>query len=320
MAEVLVAAVASCSASLFTHPIEVAKLRIQLQGELQPPIKGKSVRKRLVYRNVPQALYTVARYDGILAIYRGLLPGLGYQLLANGLRLGMFQTIEDFGFTLDENLEPSIRLSAISGGVAGAVGAFVGSPLFLLKTHMQVHCATASISVGYQHGYRTARAAFMHIYQTQGLWNGLWRATSSNILRISTGSALQLSTFIGFKTLLNTAVEGRERYFFINTVLAAIISGLVSAPFIAVMDVLRARMYAQPSNAQGEGLYYRSIWDCVRKIKRTEGMRGLAKGAGGAFLYTLTTSSITLISWDELKNVRKERRHSRDYYIDFGYQ
>lgn len=320
MAEVLVAAVASCSASLFTHPIEVAKLRIQLQGELQPPVKDKSVRKRLIYRNVPQALYTVARYDGIMAIYRGLLPGLGYQLLANGLRLGMFQTIEDFGFTLDENLEPSIRLSAISGGVSGAVGAFVGSPLFLLKTHMQVHCATASISVGYQHGFQTARAAFMHIYRKQGLWNGMWRATSSNILRISTGSALQLSTFIGFKTLLNTAVEGRERYFFVNTVLAAIISGLVSAPFIAVMDVLRARMYAQPSNVRGEGLYYRSIWDCVRKIKRTEGMRGLAKGAGGAFLYTLTTSTITLISWDELKNVRKERRHSRDYYIDFGYQ
>ncbi|KAL1417343.1 hypothetical protein MTO96_006218 [Rhipicephalus appendiculatus] len=289
--EVAVAAVASCSASLITHPIEVAKIRIQLQGELQPPVKDKAGRMRPVYRNVPQALYTVARHDGIFAIYRGLLPGLGYQLLANGLRLGMFQTIEDFGFTLDENLEPSIRLSAISGGVAGAVGAFAGSPLFLLKTHMQVHCATASISVGYQHGYRTARAAFMHIYRTQGLWNGLWRATSANILRISTGSALQLSTFIGFKTLLNTATEGRERYFFINTVLAALISGLVSAPFIAAVD-----------------------------IKRTEGLRGLAKGIGGAFLYTLTTSSITLISWDELKNARRERRHSRDYYIDFGYQ
>ncbi|KAM7304808.1 putative secreted salivary gland peptide [Ixodes scapularis] len=322
MAEILIGAAASCSASLLTHPIEVAKIRIQLQGELQPPVKRKDRTKqpRLVYRNVPQAIYTVARYDGLLAIYRGLLPGLGYQLLANGLRLGIFQIIEDFGFTLDENLEPSIRLSAISGAVSGAVGAFAGSPLFLLKTHMQVYSATASIAVGYQHGFLTARSAFMHIYRTQGLWNGLWRATSSNILRISTGSALQMSTFIGLKTLLNTAVENRERYFFINTVLAAIMSGLISAPPIAMVDVLRARMYAQPSDSMGRGLYYRNIWDCIRKIKRTEGLRGLSKGAGGAFLYTLVTSSITLISWDELKSARRERRHSRDYYIDFGYQ
>lgn len=356
MAEILVGAIASCSASIITHPIEVAKLRIQLQGELTPPPKSGEKRRfagssfsrwrksavqqtepagtsaaetaasegakkvRPIYRNVPQALYTVARFDGPLAIYRGLVPGLGYQLLGNGLRLGIFQIIEDFGFTLDENLEPSIRLSAISGAVAGAIAAFTASPLFLLKTHMQVHCATSSIAVGYQHGYKSARSALVHICRTQGIWNGLWRATSSNVLRISTGSALQMSTFIGMKTLLNTATEGRERYFFINTVLAAFISGLMSAPVIAAVDVLRARMYAQPSGHRGEGLYYKSLWDCIRKIKRTEGLRGFSKGAGGAFLYSVVTSSITLISWDELKGARRERRHARDYYIDFGYQ
>lgn len=314
MAEILVGAAASCSACLLTHPIEVAKIRIQLQGELQ-----RKIPKR-IYKSVPQAIFTIVRYDGIFAIYRGLVPGLGYQLVANGLRLGIFQIIEDFGFTLDANLEPSIRLSAYSGAVSGAIGAFVGSPFFLLKTHMQVQSASAKIAVGYQHGYTSARSAFLEIYRKQGIKHGLWRATTSNMLRISAASAIQLSTFIGMKTLLNTATEWKERYFFINTVLAALMSGLLCAPVIAAVDVLRARMYAQPSGPKGEGLYYKSLWDCIRKIKKTEGMRGFAKGAGGAFLYTLMTSSITLVSWDELKNVRKERRHSRDYYIDFGYQ
>ncbi|XP_064458667.1 solute carrier family 25 member 35-like [Ornithodoros turicata] len=314
MAEILVAAVASCSPSLITHPIEVAKLRIQLQGELQ-----RKIPKR-IYRNVPQAIYTIARHDGLLAIYRGLIPGIGYQLVANGLRLGIFQIIEDFGFTLDGNLEPSIKLSAYSGAVSGAIGAFAGSPLFLLKTHMQVQSATEKIAVGYQHGYTSARAAFLEIYRRQGIKHGLWRATTSNMLRISTASAIQLATFTGMKSLLNTACEWKERYFFINTVLAAFFSGLLSAPVIAAVDVLRCRMYAQPSKPSGEGLYYKSLWDCIRKIKKTEGVRGFGKGAGGAFLYTLMTSSITLVSWDELKSKRKERRHSRDYYIDFGYQ
>lgn len=316
---IVVGAIAACSASFVTHPIEVAKLRIQLQGELQPPIADRSARARPVYRNTLQAIYTVYRYDGVLAVYRGLLTNLVYQLLANGLRLGVYQISEDLGLTLDENLEPSVRLSAVFGGVSGALGAFVSSPLFLLKTHLQLHSSTAAIAVGYQHGYGTALAALVNIYKTQGAWNGLWRATSSNILRLSTGSALQMSTFIGFKSLLNTAFEGREGYFFINMMIAAFLSGLTSAPFIAVLDVLRARMYAQPSNPRGEGIYYNNIRDCIVKVKKTEGLRGLSRGVGGAFFYTMTSSVLTLVTWEEIKKeIDKERQHSVDDLLDYG--
>ncbi|KAH6946212.1 hypothetical protein HPB50_012172 [Hyalomma asiaticum] len=316
---IMVGAIAACSASFVTHPIEVAKLRIQLQGELQPTIADRSARARPVYRNTLQAIYTVYRYDGILAVYRGLLTNLGYQLLANGLRLGIYQISEDLGLTLDRNLEPSIRLSAVFGGLSGAIGAFVSSPLFLLKTHLQLHSSTAAIAVGYQHGYGSALAALVNIYKTQGIWRGLWRATSSNVLRLSTGSALQMSTFSAFKSFLDTAVEGRERYFFINTLIAAFLSGLASAPFIAVLDVLRARMYAQPSNPRGEGIYYNNLRDCVVKIKQTEGLRGLSRGVGGAFFYTMTSSVITLVSWEEIKKQIDEGRHQSVYdLLDYG--
>ncbi|KAL1417342.1 hypothetical protein MTO96_006217 [Rhipicephalus appendiculatus] len=316
---IAVGAIAACSASFITHPIEVAKLRIQLQGELQPAIADRSARARPVYRNTLQSIYTIYRYDGILAIYRGLMTNLGYQLLANGLRLGIYQISEDLGLTQDRNLEPSILLSAIFGGVSGAIGAFVSSPLFLLKTHLQLHSSTAAIAVGYQHGYGSAHAELMNIYKTQGVWRGLWRATSSNVLRLSTGSALQLSTFSGFKSFLDTAVEGRVRYFFMNTLIAAFLSGLASAPVIAVLDVLRARMYAQPSNPRGEGIYYSNIRDCIIKIKQTEGLRGLWRGIGGAFFYTTTSSVITLVSWEEIKKeVDEDRQESVNDILDYG--
>ncbi|XP_065300443.1 solute carrier family 25 member 35-like [Dermacentor albipictus] len=319
LTNIVVGAIAACSTSFVTHPIEVAKLRIQLQGELQPPIADRSARARPVYRNTLQSIYTVYRHDGVFGVYRGLSTNLVYQLLANGLRLGIYQISEDLGFTLDRNLEPSIRLSAVFGGVSGALGAFVSSPLFLLKTHQQLYSSTAAIAVGYQHGYGSALAALVNIYKTQGVWKGLWRATSSNVLRLSTGSALQMSTFSGFKSLLNTAVEGRERYFFINTLIAAFLSGLASAPFIAVLDVLRARMYAQPSNPRGEGIYYNNIRDCVIKVKQTEGLRGLSRGVGGAFFYTMTSSVLTLVSWEEIKKqIDKIRQQSVHDVHDYG--
>ncbi|XP_037270521.2 solute carrier family 25 member 35 [Rhipicephalus microplus] len=319
LTNIAVGAMAACSASFVTHPIEVAKLRIQLQGELLPVIADRSARARPVYRNTLQSIYTIYRYDGVLAIYRGLLTNLGYQLLANGLRLGIYQISEDLGLTQDRNLEPSILLSALFGGVSGAIGAFVSSPLFLLKTHQQLHSSTAAIAVGYQRGYGSAHAELVNIYRTQGVWRGLWRATSCNVLRLSTGSALQLSTFSGFKGVLDTAVEGRVRYFFVNTLIAAVLSGLASAPFIVVLDVLRVRMYAQPSNPRGEGIYYSSMRDCIVKIRQTEGLRGLWRGIGGAFFYTMTSSVITLVSWEEIKKeVDEDRQGSVHDITDYG--
>ncbi|KAH9360665.1 hypothetical protein HPB48_004797 [Haemaphysalis longicornis] len=184
---------------------------------------------------------------------------------------------------------------------------------------LQLHSASAAIAVGYQHGYRTARAALAHIYRTQGVWNGLWRATSTNMLRLSVGSALQLSTFTAFKTLLNTAVEGRERYFVVNTLLAAFLSGVTVAPPVAFLDGLRARLYAQPSNPSGEGIYYNGLRDCVIKVKQTEGLRALARGAGGAFFYIMTSSVVTLVTWEEIKGRRdKNRTQKQDLLVDYG--
>ncbi|KAL3173198.1 hypothetical protein MRX96_012327 [Rhipicephalus microplus] len=245
LTNIAVGAMAACSASFVTHPIEVAKLRIQLQGELLPVIADRSARARPVYRNTLQSIYTIYRYDGVLAIYRGA---------SHKPRL------------------PAAGQCALFGGVSGAIGAFVSSPLFLLKTHQQLHSSTAAIAVGYQRGYGSAHAELVNIYRTQGVWRGLWRATSCNVLRLSTGSALQLSTFSGFKGVLDTAAYT-----------------------------------------------YSSMRDCIVKIRQTEGLRGLWRGIGGAFFYTMTSSVITLVSWEEIKKeVDEDRQESVHDITDYG--
>ena len=41
------------------------------------------------YRNVFHAFYTIGKVDGIRALQKGLIPGMSYQFIMNGLRLGM---------------------------------------------------------------------------------------------------------------------------------------------------------------------------------------------------------------------------------------
>lgn len=73
--------VSAMFATLFTNPIEVVKTRLQLQGELST--KGKHA---IFYKNVPHALYVVARTEGIVALQNGLPAMLGFQFFLNTFR------------------------------------------------------------------------------------------------------------------------------------------------------------------------------------------------------------------------------------------
>lgn len=126
--EFLLGGVAAMGACVVTNPLDVAKIRMQLQGELQS--KGHY---KVHYRNVVHAFYTIARTDGVLALQKGLVPSLWHQLLMNGIRLGAYRFAELHGWTADENGKTTLSRSVVFGALAGIMGAVAGSPLFLVR-------------------------------------------------------------------------------------------------------------------------------------------------------------------------------------------
>lgn len=79
--EYILAGLGASLAGVFTNPLEVIKTRIQLQGELQ--VRGKYT---VHYRNVFHAFYTVAKFEGISALQKGLIPAVWVQFVLNGSR------------------------------------------------------------------------------------------------------------------------------------------------------------------------------------------------------------------------------------------
>lgn len=120
--DLVLGATAGCLACVLTNPLEVVKTRLQLQGELQPP--GTYPRP---YRGVLRAVGAVCRADGLRGLQKGLAAGLLYQGLMNGVRFYCYSHAEDSGWTG----YPGGTVAA--GAVAGAVGAFVGSPAYLVS-------------------------------------------------------------------------------------------------------------------------------------------------------------------------------------------
>uniref|UniRef100_A0A672JDW0 Solute carrier family 25 member 34 n=2 Tax=Salarias fasciatus TaxID=181472 RepID=A0A672JDW0_SALFA len=280
-------AVACCAACVFTNPLEVVKTRLQLQGELRA--RGSY---QVHYRGVLQALWVVGRTDGLRGLQKGLSVGLIYQAVMNGVRLGSYSYCDALGVT---SLPGG---SLLSGAGAGALGAFIASPAYLVKTHLQAQTVKA-IAVGHQHNHMGVSDAFVSIYRREGL-SGLWRGVNGAVPRVMVGSAAQLATFTSAKDWVS-----RSQWFSPNSwmtvLIAASISGVAVAVAITPFDVISTRLYNQPVDEFRRGRLYSGLSDCMLKVCRAEGPLGLYKGMGPVFLRLAPHTMLSMVFWDLLR-------------------
>ena len=124
--EFVLGGIAAICAGFFTNPLDVVKTRLQLQGEL----KAKGL-YTVNYKGFFHTFYTVSKADGILALQKGLIPALWYQLFLNGVRFGTYDFAEKRKLTIDESGKISTPRCIVVGVIAGVSGAFTGSPFYL---------------------------------------------------------------------------------------------------------------------------------------------------------------------------------------------
>ncbi|XP_071551975.1 solute carrier family 25 member 35-like isoform X2 [Panulirus ornatus] len=291
--EFVIGAAAACGACLFSNPMDVLKTRMQLQGELRA--RGHYA---IIYKNIIHAGYAVAKADGLLGLQKGLVPALGYQVVMNGIRFGLYKRVLDSGVIAQADGSVSTLGCVLAGAGVGVIGGFVGSPLYLVKTHLQSQAAD-TIAVGYQHKHQGIFSAFFNIAQTEGI-KGLWRGASTSIPRVGIGSASQLFTYSKSKDWLDQyGLYSRDSWQ--STFLGAMTSGLVISSCMSPFDVVATRIYNQGLDSQGRGLLYKGISDCIFKIFRTEGLWGFYKGWSAIYFRIGPHSFFNLIFWDYLQ-------------------
>ncbi len=74
---------------------------MQIQGERKTPIVAEheklssSVRPMHKYGGMFHTVHTIAREEGVHALYNGLLPGLQRQLAFCSVRIGLYDSVKD---------------------------------------------------------------------------------------------------------------------------------------------------------------------------------------------------------------------------------
>jgi solute carrier family 25 protein 34/35 len=331
---------ATMCACLFTNPMEVVKSRMQLQNELAS--RGSAP---VIYRNALQAFVDIGRREGVRGLQGGLGPSLLYQLTMNGTRLGLYEPFKrlirsatgggeetGLGSHRSAHRPPVFWHNVLASGASGAIAAFMASPAFLVKVRLQVQAknrvpiaaatgagsAAATVVpvagpavVGAQHQYTSALGGLRAIYAADGI-AGLYRGASASVVRVTTGSVVQLSTydFAKHEVMRRTgwnegvqvqsddstrhaspAVSRRRPVIRLRTLInlrphvlcisSSFASSLLTGFFATVAmnppDVISTRLYNQPV-VGGRGTLYTGWLDCARKTVRAEGVRGLYKG------------------------------------------
>eukprot|EP00903_Cladosiphon_okamuranus_P013818 g12860.t1 len=288
--------------------MEVVKTRMQLQGELMLRGGGGNVGRQAPqqayqapYRNAPHAFYKICRDEGFRGIQAGLLPGLMYQVLMNGTRLSLFAPVQAaLGVDVERNGKVAFFFRNLAAGAAcGAIGSLIGSPLFLIKARLQSQSTAHTLRTAGagEFRYRGMWHALSDILQKEGL-RGLTRGMSASVMRVTVGSATQLSAYSSCKdAVLATGLFEDNVYAYLAS---SMVAGLVVTTTMNPLDVISTRLYTQGTGVKER---YSGPVDCAMKTVRAEGFRGLYKGWTPHYFRLGPHTIYTFLFWEEFKKI-----------------
>ncbi|KAH7293717.1 hypothetical protein KP509_28G038800 [Ceratopteris richardii] len=254
-------AFSTCWAEACTIPIDTAKVRLQLQGK---PLPG-DVSAPLKYCGMFGTISTIAREEGVRALWNGLVPGLHRQCLFGGLRIGLYEPVKSLYVGKDFVGDVPLHKKILAGLTTGALAITIASPTDLVKVRLQ---SEGKLPPGVPRRYSGAMNAYSTIVKQEGV-KALWTGLGPNIGRNAIINAAELASYDQVKqTLLK--LPG-----FSDNIVTHLLSGL-GAGFIAVcvgspVDVVKSRM-------MGNSSAYTGTIDCFVKTLRNDGPAAFYKG------------------------------------------
>ncbi|XP_047512754.1 solute carrier family 25 member 35-like isoform X2 [Pieris napi] len=293
----IIGGLAGAGATIFTNPMDVVKTRLQLQGEL----RSRKEQPRQ-YRGLFHGLYVIAKADGVLALQKGLTPAVVFGFCMNSVRLGTYHVAEVQGWT-QSNGSVNVQKSAFWAGASGFMSGLAANPMSVVKTRLQA-AAHPSVAVGRQHMYNGTIDALMKIYKTEG-FRGFFAGVHASCIRLAIGSSAQLTTFSILKEqlLANGFCQNSPA---LLACVASLACGILSVLLETPLDVVTTRIFNQGAASKGDQLY-KGVFDCLKKILKTEGVYGLYKGFGPLYLRIAPHTTLSLVIWDML-NVTFEKK------------
>lgn len=298
--------IASIVAGCTTHPLDLIKVRMQLQGEstqvpsqIRPALAFQTASQGTIHvpppRIGPVAVgIRIVQQDGVAALFSGVSATVLRQTLYSTTRMGLYDIMKQKWS--DPKTGNMTLLRKISAGlVAGAIGAAVGNPADVAMVRMQ---ADGRLPPAQRRNYKSVVDAISQMTKNEGV-TSLWRGSSLTVNRAMLVTASQLASYDQIK---ETILEKHLLKDGLGThVTASFAAGFVAAVMTNPVDVIKTRvmnMKVEPGKAPP----YSGAIDCAVKTVRAEGPMALYKG----FIPTISRQGpFTIVLFVTLEQIRK---------------
>ncbi|XP_047574465.1 mitochondrial brown fat uncoupling protein 1 isoform X1 [Lutra lutra] len=274
------AGVAACVADAITFPLDTAKVRLQIQGECQT---SRAIR----YKGVLGTITTLAKTEGPVKLYSGLPAGLQRQISFASLRIGLYDTVQEF-FSTGKETTPSLGSKISAGLTTGGVAVFIGQPTEVVKVRLQAQSHLHGLKPRYTGTYNAYRV----IATTEGLI-GLWKGTTPNLTRNVIINCTELVTYDLMKESLvkNKLLADDLPCHFVSALVAGFCTTVLSSP----VDVVKTRFVNSPPGQ------YTSVPNCAMTMFTKEGPLAFFKGFVPSFLRLGSWNVIMFVCFEQLK-------------------
>ncbi|KAL7104315.1 hypothetical protein ACP275_08G236300 [Erythranthe tilingii] len=305
--------IASIVAGCSTHPLDLIKVRMQLQGESSAAtVHTAALRPALAFQTTATAHHIhnfptppprvgpvsvglrIIQQDGAGALFSGISATVLRQTLYSTTRMGLYEVLRT-KWTDPETKTMPLTSKIGAGLVAGGIGAAVGNPADVAMVRMQ---ADGRLPVPQRRNYKSVVDAITQMSRSEGIAS-LWRGSSLTVNRAMLVTASQLASYDQFKELI---LEKRLMNDGLGThVTASFAAGFVASVASNPVDVIKTRVMNMRVE-EGAAPPYKGAVDCAMKTIRAEGPMALYKG----FIPTISRQGpFTVVLFVTLEQVRK---------------
>ncbi|KAL4806331.1 mitochondrial carrier domain-containing protein [Aspergillus unguis] len=307
---VLAGGIAGLISRFCIAPLDVVKIRLQLQiHSLSDPTSRIHV-SGPVYKGTLSTIKTILREEGITGLWKGNIPAELMYVCYGAIQFTMYRTTTQLLAQLDPHRLPQPVESFISGAVGGGVATASTYPLDLLRTRF------AAQGSGENRVYGSLLSSVKDIARNEGI-AGFFRGCTAAVGQIVPYMGLFFATYETLRPVMASAPDLSPIPLLPGSgdAAAGVLASVLAKTGVFPLDLVRKRLQVQgPTRA----LYvhrnipeYRGVFNTMGMIFQTQGVRGLYRGLTVSLFKAAPASAVTMWTYERALKLLQEYEIAR---------
>ncbi|XP_029159397.1 mitochondrial thiamine pyrophosphate carrier-like [Nylanderia fulva] len=282
-------AASGCITRFLCQPLDVIKIRFQLQVE---PISKCHVGK---YRSILQAFLLILKEEGVSALWKGHIPAQLLSITYGTVQFYSYNVLMQMMQRIQKIEEWNHSMHFIAGAGAGSMATIVSFPFDTIRTRLVAQSSNHQVYNGVLHSC----SSILRQESPKVFFSGLL----PTLLQIAPHTGLQFAFYEFFTDFYKRYTSSTDTNFY-NSMVSGSAAGFIAKTIVYPFDLARKRLQIQgfQHGRKGFGKFFQceGLMDCLRVTVKEEGVQSLFKGLVPSQIKATATSALHFTTYEQV--------------------